>query len=107
MTSPSCPGNGSRSWPTPASRCARLAPTATPALAQERRPRGRGRVTLLVGAERDGLPPEIVAACERVARIPIVSDSLNAAMAATVALYEMTRRPYQRPARPNDTVPAS
>jgi TrmH family RNA methyltransferase len=68
---------------------------------------GADGVTLLVGAERDGLPPEIVAACERVARIPIVSDSLNAAMAATVALYEMTRRPYQRPARPNDTVPAS
>jgi len=64
-------------------------------------------VTLLVGAERDGLPEEIVAACERVARIPIVSDSLNAAMAATVALYEMTRRPYPRPARPIDTVPAS
>jgi TrmH family RNA methyltransferase len=68
---------------------------------------GADGVTLLVGAERDGLPPEIVAACDRVARIPIVSDSLNAAMAATVALYEMTRRPYARPARPIDTVPAS
>jgi len=64
-------------------------------------------VTLLIGAERDGLPQEIVAACERVARIPIVSHSLNAAMAATVALYEMTRRPYRRPARPIDTVSTS
>jgi TrmH family RNA methyltransferase len=48
-------------------------------------------LTLLVGAERDGLPDEVVAACERSARIPIASESLNAAMAATVALYEVTR----------------
>ncbi|HEY2141597.1 MAG TPA: RNA methyltransferase [Solirubrobacteraceae bacterium] len=52
-----------------------------------------GTVTLLVGAEREGLPEEVVAACERAARIAIESQSLNAAMAATVALYEMTRRP--------------
>jgi TrmH family RNA methyltransferase len=50
-------------------------------------------ITLLVGAERNGLPLDVVAACERTARIPIASESLNAAMAATVALYEMTRRP--------------
>ncbi len=48
-------------------------------------------LTLLVGAERDGLPADVVAACERSARIPIASESLNAAMAATVALYEVTR----------------
>ncbi|HXM86476.1 MAG TPA: RNA methyltransferase [Solirubrobacteraceae bacterium] len=48
-------------------------------------------LTLLVGAEREGLPPQIVAACERSARIPIAGESLNAAMAATVALYEVTR----------------
>jgi RNA methyltransferase, TrmH family len=47
--------------------------------------------TLLIGSEREGLPAVVVAACERVARIPIASESLNAAMAATVALYEMTR----------------
>ena len=52
-----------------------------------------GGRTLLVGAEREGLPPAAVAACERVARIPIASESLNAAMAATIALYELTRRP--------------
>jgi len=52
-----------------------------------------GEVTLLVGAERDGLPEAVVEACERVAHIPIRSQSLNAAMAATVALYEMTRQP--------------
>jgi len=50
-----------------------------------------GPLTLLIGAERDGLPADVIAACERVARIPIASESLNAAMAATVALYEMTR----------------
>ena len=48
--------------------------------------------TLVVGAERDGLPPAVVAACDRTAHIPIGrADSLNTAMAATVALYELTR----------------
>jgi TrmH family RNA methyltransferase len=50
-----------------------------------------GAVTVIVGAERAGLPAELIAACDRVARIPIRSESLNAAMAATVALYELTR----------------
>jgi TrmH family RNA methyltransferase len=53
--------------------------------------RGERPCTLLVGAEREGLPAEVVRACERSARIPIASQSLNAAMAATVALYELTR----------------
>lgn len=48
-------------------------------------------VTLLVGAEREGLPADVIAACDQAARIPIVSHSLNAAMAATVALYEASR----------------
>ncbi len=48
-------------------------------------------LTLLVGAEREGLPDGVLDACERVAHIPISAESLNAAMAATVALYEMTR----------------
>jgi TrmH family RNA methyltransferase len=52
-------------------------------------------VTLLVGAEREGLPAEVEAACDAVAHIPMAgdADSLNAAMAATVALYEATRMP--------------
>jgi TrmH family RNA methyltransferase len=50
-----------------------------------------GPLTLVVGAERAGLPADVVAACNRVVRIPIHSESLNAAMAATVALYEVTR----------------
>src|SRR3954469_16857385 len=48
-------------------------------------------VSLVVGAEREGLPAEVVAACDEVAHIPIRSESLNAAMAATVGLYEATR----------------
>ena len=51
-----------------------------------------GDVTLVVGAERDGLPDEIVAACDGTATIAVKSESLNAAMAATVALYECNRR---------------
>jgi TrmH family RNA methyltransferase len=52
-----------------------------------------GDVSLVVGAERAGLPEDVLAACDRTARIPIRSESLNAAMAATVGLYEMTRVP--------------
>jgi TrmH family RNA methyltransferase len=47
---------------------------------------------LMIGAERDGLPGEVVAQADHLAHIPIQTDSLNAAMAATVALYEITRR---------------
>jgi TrmH family RNA methyltransferase len=48
-------------------------------------------VTLVVGAEREGLPDSVVAACDEIAHVPIRSESLNAAMAATVAMYEVTR----------------
>jgi TrmH family RNA methyltransferase len=50
-----------------------------------------GELTIVVGAEREGLAAEVVAACDRVAHIPILSESLNAAMAAAIALYELTR----------------
>jgi TrmH family RNA methyltransferase len=53
--------------------------------------RGPLQGTLLIGAERAGLPDDVVAACDAVAHIPIAGDSLNAAMAATIALYESTR----------------
>ncbi len=46
----------------------------------------------MVGAEREGLPEDVVAAADHVAQIPIQSHSLNAAMAATVALYELSHR---------------
>jgi RNA methyltransferase, TrmH family len=49
-------------------------------------------VTVVVGAEREGLPDAVVAACDATATIPVAAESLNAAMAATVALYEIGRR---------------
>ncbi len=57
-----------------------------------------GEVSLVVGAERTGLSKEVLAGCDRVAHIPIASESLNAAMAATVALYELTRESPGAPA---------
>src|SRR4051794_17806170 len=50
-----------------------------------------GDVTLVVGAEREGLSDAVIAACDEVAHIPIRGESLNAGMAATVALYEVDR----------------
>ena len=50
---------------------------------------------LCVGAERRGLPNELLTAAEACARIPLRRggpESLNAAMAATVALYEVANR---------------
>jgi TrmH family RNA methyltransferase len=49
-------------------------------------------VTLLVGAEREGLPQQIIDQADLTAHIPIATDSLNAAMAVTVALYELRTR---------------
>jgi RNA methyltransferase, TrmH family len=51
-----------------------------------------GDVTLVVGAEREGLSGPVIAACDATATIPVAAESLNAAMAATVALYECNRR---------------
>jgi len=52
-------------------------------------------VVVLAGAEREGLPGEVLEAADERARIPIRPDgpeSLNVAMAVTVALYEVARR---------------
>jgi RNA methyltransferase, TrmH family len=51
----------------------------------------RQEVTLVVGAEREGLSEGVLASCNETAHIPIRSESLNAAMAATIGLYEVTR----------------
>lgn len=51
-----------------------------------------GEATLLIGAERDGLPRELVEGADQVAHIEIATDSLNAAMATTVALHELRIR---------------
>jgi RNA methyltransferase, TrmH family len=48
-------------------------------------------IALLVGSERDGLPDSLIEAADHSVSIPIAAHSLNAAMAATVALYEVTR----------------
>ncbi len=51
-------------------------------------------VTILLGAERAGLPEEILGACDAVASIPMPGDaeSLNVAAAGAIALYELARR---------------
>jgi RNA methyltransferase, TrmH family len=52
-------------------------------------------IVICVGAEREGLPPELSATVDASARISMRPDgpeSLNVAMAATIALYELGRR---------------
>ena len=56
--------------------------------------RATGPVVLCLGGEREGLPNAVLAMSDAVAHIPQrpdAPDSLNVAMAATVALYERTR----------------
>jgi TrmH family RNA methyltransferase len=76
----------------PGERVALVAGAGTPLEVLSAGLAGSEVVTLLVGAERAGLPDEVVSACEHVAHITIAAESLNAAMAATVALYETTTR---------------
>ena len=48
--------------------------------------------TFVVGSEREGLPDEVVARCEVRATIPVQKvESLNVAMAGTIALYAHSR----------------
>jgi TrmH family RNA methyltransferase len=49
-------------------------------------------LTLLLGAEREGLPEPVVQAADQIVHIPVTTNSLNVAMAATVALYELANR---------------
>jgi TrmH family RNA methyltransferase len=49
-------------------------------------------VSLLIGAEREGLPDDVIGAADVTTHIPIATSSLNAAMAATIALYELGTR---------------
>jgi TrmH family RNA methyltransferase len=53
-----------------------------------------GEVTFVLGAEREGLPDEIVASCDAQATIEVEpgAESLNVAAAAALALYERRRR---------------
>jgi TrmH family RNA methyltransferase len=52
-----------------------------------------GDVVLVLGAEREGLPAEVLARCEVRASIPQPggAESLNVAMAGAIALYELAR----------------
>lgn len=54
----------------------------------------RGPVALVMGNERAGLPPEVLAVCHTVARIPMRgrADSLNLASAAAIFTYEAVRQ---------------
>lgn len=57
---------------------------------------GAPEATLMIGSEREGLPQNIIEQADQTAHIPIETNSLNAAMAATVALYELALR-MQKP----------
>jgi RNA methyltransferase, TrmH family len=52
-----------------------------------------GEVVLALGAEREGLPAEVLDRCEERASIPQPGggESLNVAMAGAIALYELAR----------------
>ena len=52
-----------------------------------------GDIVLVLGAERDGLSPEVLARCDVQASIPQPGDaeSLNVALAGAIALYELSR----------------
>ncbi len=53
----------------------------------------RPPVTLLLGAERHGLPSELATRCHQVTiDLPGAAESLNVAAAGAIALYELTRR---------------
>jgi TrmH family RNA methyltransferase len=53
-----------------------------------------GPTTFVLGAERDGLPEDVLATCEERATIPLApgSESLNVATAGAIALYERLRK---------------
>jgi TrmH family RNA methyltransferase len=50
--------------------------------------------TFVLGAEREGLPEDVLASCDERATIPLATEaeSLNVAMAGAIALYELRRR---------------
>lgn len=52
------------------------------------------RATFVLGAEREGLPDQVLARCDERATIPQPgeAESLNVAMAGTIALYEFVQR---------------
>ena len=60
---------------------------------------GEGPLVVCAGAERDGLPADLLEAADATARVPVRAggpNSLNVAMAVTVALYELGHRMARR-----------
>jgi RNA methyltransferase, TrmH family len=57
-----------------------------------------GATTFVLGAEREGLPEEVLAQCDEIATIPLAPDaeSLNVGTAGALALYELRRRSAAR-----------
>jgi RNA methyltransferase, TrmH family len=75
----------------PGSRLVALAPRAGRTLGEVAL---RQPLVLCLGAERLGLPEEIVSRCDEVCHIPMQAngaESLNVAMVATLCLYETTK----------------
>ncbi len=74
----------------PAPRIALVAHDGTP-LTDLRLPE---RVTFVLGAEREGVPEDVLDRCDAVATIPMreSAESLNVAIAGAMALYEHSRR---------------
>jgi RNA methyltransferase, TrmH family len=59
--------------------------------------------TFVLGAEREGLPDEVLERCEARATIPVRGvESLNVAMAGTIVLYERQRKSGVRPPEGSD-----
>jgi tRNA G18 (ribose-2'-O)-methylase SpoU len=54
-----------------------------------------GEIVLVLGAEREGLPREVLDRCDLQASIPQPgeAESLNVAIAGAIALYELSLRP--------------
>ncbi len=51
-----------------------------------------GKLVIEVGAEGGGLPEEVISACQSLVTIPALAASLNAAVAASILLYEAYTR---------------
>ena len=76
----------------------RVALVARDGAAARRRSSSPRRVTFVLGAEREGLPDDVLAraSCARRSRSRGEAESLNVAMAGAIALYELARRARSR-----------
>ena len=75
-----------------ASRAGFTTVVAVPGDGDAPRPLPAGRLVVVVGAEGTGLPEEIVDASQKSVTIPSRAASLNAAIAASILLYEAYMR---------------